>query len=227
LCIDGHQPAPIPLLTSPGDHAARERSPPPTTPSFLSSSFPSSGAGPAAAMGMVRAASFLLLLALLAAADARRQKGGETACDKGWECSGSRFCCNETITDYFKAYQFEELFAKRNSSLAHATGFWDYQAFITAAALFEPRGFGTTGGREMSMKEVAAFLGHVGAKTSCGYSLADGGSLAWGLCYNHEMSPSQSYCDDSNELYRCAEGVEYYGRGTLPVYWELQLWYHG
>ncbi|VAI74075.1 unnamed protein product [Triticum turgidum subsp. durum] len=170
-------------------------------------------------MGMVRAAWFLLLLALLAAADARRQKGGETACDKGWECSGSRFCCNETITDYFKAYQFEELFAKRNNSLAHAAGFWDYKAFITAAALYEPRGFGTTGGREMSMKEVAAFLGHVGAKTSCGYSLADGGSLAWGLCYNHEMSPSQSYCDDSNELYRCAEGVEYYGRGALPVYW--------
>ncbi|KAE8816143.1 Chitinase-like protein 1 [Hordeum vulgare] len=170
-------------------------------------------------MGMVRAASFLLLVALLAAADARRQKGGETACDKGWECSGSRFCCNETITDYFKAYQFEELFAQRNNSLAHAAGFWNYQAFITAASLFEPRGFGTTGGREMSMKEVAAFLGHVGAKTSCGYSLATGGSLAWGLCYNHEMSPSQSYCDDSNELYRCAEGVGYYGRGALPVYW--------
>lgn len=54
-----------------------------------------------------------------------------------------------------------------------------------------------------------------------GYSLAGDGSLAWGLCYNHEMSPSQSYCDDSNELYRCAEGVEYYGRGALPVYWSV------
>ncbi|KAK3123862.1 hypothetical protein QOZ80_8AG0637220 [Eleusine coracana subsp. coracana] len=70
----------------------------------------------------------------------------------------------------------------------------------------------------MGMREVAAFLGHVGAKTSCGYSEAPGGETAWGLCYNHELSPSQSYCDNSNELYPCAEGVEYYGRGALPVY---------
>lgn len=115
----------------------------------------------------------LLLVALLVAAEGRRHKDGSgdeeaKACDKGWECSGSRFCCNDTITDYFKAYQFEELFAHRNDrSLAHAAGFWDYHAFITAAALFEPRGFGTTGGKEVGMKEVAAFLGHVGAKTSC------------------------------------------------------------
>uniref|UniRef100_A0A0E0IER0 chitinase n=1 Tax=Oryza nivara TaxID=4536 RepID=A0A0E0IER0_ORYNI len=167
----------------------------------------------------------LLLVALLVAAEGRRHKDGSgdeeaKACDKGWECSGSRFCCNDTITDYFKAYQFEELFAHRNDrSLAHAAGFWDYHAFITAAALFEPRGFGTTGGKEVGMKEVAAFLGHVGAKTSCGYSVATGGPLAWGLCYNHELSPSQSYCDNSNELYPCVEGVEYYGRGALPVYW--------
>jgi L-ascorbate peroxidase len=119
-------------------------------------------------MRTARTASLLLLLTLLAAADARRmQKDGENACDKGQECSGSRFCCNETITDYFKAHHFEELFPRRNDSLAHAAGFWSYRAFVAAAALFEPRGFGTTGGREMGVKEVAAFLGHVGAKTSC------------------------------------------------------------
>ncbi|KAF0898132.1 hypothetical protein E2562_001780, partial [Oryza meyeriana var. granulata] len=175
-------------------------------------------------MSRVAAASLLLVVvALLAAAEARRHRDGgdgeDKVCDKGWECSGSRFCCNETITDYFKVYQFEELFAKRNDPLAHAAGFWDYQAFITAAVLFEPRGFGTTGGKEVGMKEVAAFLGHVGAKTSCGYGVATGGPLAWGLCYNHELSPSQSYCDNSNELYPCVDGVEYYGRGALPVYW--------
>uniref|UniRef100_A0A0E0AXT9 chitinase n=1 Tax=Oryza glumipatula TaxID=40148 RepID=A0A0E0AXT9_9ORYZ len=163
----------------------------------------------------------LLLVALLVAAEGRRHKDGggdeeAKACDKGWECSGSRFCCNDTITDYFKAYQFEELFAHRNDrSLAHAAGFWDYHAFITAAALFEPRGFGTTGGKEVGMKEVAAFLGHVGAKTSCGYSVATGGPLAWGLCYNHELSPSQSYCDNSNELYPCVEGVKNYNYGII------------
>jgi L-ascorbate peroxidase len=108
-----------------------------------------------------------LLLLLLATSEAAAAAGSEKVCDKGWECSGSRFCCNETIGDFFKAYQFEELFPKRNSDLAHAAGFWDYKAFITAAALFVPRGFGTTGGKEMGMREVAAFLGHVGAKTSC------------------------------------------------------------
>ena len=49
----------------------------------------------------------------------------------------------------------------------HAVGFWDYHSFITAAAQYQPHGSGTTGGKLQSMKEVAAFLGHVGGKTSC------------------------------------------------------------
>ncbi|KAK1669060.1 hypothetical protein QYE76_057219 [Lolium multiflorum] len=164
-------------------------------------------------MKWAQAAAFLLV-ALLGAAEARTEK----ACDTGWECSGSRFCCNGTITDYFKAHHFEEFFPRRNDSIAHAAGFWTYQAFIAAAAQFEPRGFGTTGGKETGIKEVAAFIGHVGARTSCGKFYPN--PLAWGLCYNREMSPDQSYyCDDSNELYRCVEGVRYYGRGAIPVYW--------
>nr|CAB3483482.1 unnamed protein product [Digitaria exilis] len=114
---------------------------------------------------MARWAALLLLLlaasAAAAAAAGRKEGAGEKVCDKGWECSGSRFCCSETISDYFKAYQFEELFPHRNDAQAHAADFWDYRAFITAAALFEPRGFGTTGGKESGMREVAAFLGHV------------------------------------------------------------------
>ena len=116
---------------------------------------------------MVGTRGAALLLLLLATSAAAAVVGGEKVCDKGWECSGSQFCCNETIGYFFKAYQFEELFPKRDSDIAHAAGFWDYKAFITAAALFEPRGFGTTGGKEMGMREVAAFLDHVGAKTSC------------------------------------------------------------
>lgn len=138
-------------------------------------------------------------------------------CDKGWECKGV-YCCNQTISDVFKVENFEELFAKRNTPVAHAVGFWDYHSFITAAAHFQPIGFGTTGGKAMQMKEVAAFLGHVGSKTSCGYNVATGGPNAWGLCYNHELSPSQSYCSE-DYLYPCTPGVEYYGRGAIPVYW--------
>lgn len=103
-----------------------------------------------------------LLLSLLVICAAKKDK----ICDKGWECKGA-FCCNETISDLFKVYNFEELFAKRNAPVAHAVGFWDYHSYITAAALFEPVGFGTTGGKQMQMMEIAAFLGHVGSKTSC------------------------------------------------------------
>lgn len=93
---------------------------------------------------------------------------GKKLCDKGWECKGwSVYCCNETISDFFETYQFENLFSKRNAPVAHAVGFWDYRSFITAAALYQPLGFGTTGGKMGGMKEVAAFFGHVGSKTSC------------------------------------------------------------
>ncbi|RRT45971.1 hypothetical protein BHE74_00038371 [Ensete ventricosum] len=121
-------------------------------------------------MGKMKArpATLLLLLvvAVTAAGVADASKSKQKTCDKGWECSGSVYCCNETITDYFPAYQFENLFSKRNTPVAHAVGFWDFQSFITAAALFEPLGFGTTGDKQTKMKEVAAFLGHVGSKTS-------------------------------------------------------------
>lgn len=60
------------------------------------------------------------------------------------------------------------------------------------------------------MRQYLSFVG--------GYGVATGGPLAWGLCYNHEMSPSQIYCD-SDSIYRCVEGAEYYGRGALPVFW--------
>lgn len=148
---------------------------------------------------------------------------GKKVCTRGWECTQwSIYCCNNTISDFFQAYQFEDLFAKRNAPEAHAIGFWDYQSFITAAAIYQPLGFGTTGGKLMGQKELAAFLGHVGSKTSCGYGVATGGPFAWGLCYNKEMSPSQSYCDDSYKYtYPCSPGADYYGRGALPIYWNF------
>lgn len=104
---------------------------------------------------------------------------GHKVCSQGWECKQwSKYCCNQTISDLFQVYQFEDLFSKRNTPVAHAVGFWDYQSFITAAAQFEPLGFGTTGGKLMQMKEIAAFLGHVGSKTSCKSSLPPSLSLS-------------------------------------------------
>ncbi|OWM70974.1 chitinase-like protein 1 [Punica granatum] len=173
--------------------------------------------------------AILSLSLLLLAADAlddgktlvKKVKGKKLCKKTEWECNQwSVYCCNETISDVFQVYQFENLFSKRNSPVAHAVGFWDYQSFILAANIYEPLGFGTTGNKTMQMMEIAAFLGHVGAKTSCGYGVATGGPLAWGLCYNKEMSPSQSYCDDFYKFeYPCTPGAEYYGRGALPIYW--------
>ncbi|XXG65988.1 hypothetical protein AAC387_Pa05g3553 [Persea americana] len=120
------------------------------------------------------------------------------------------FYCNNSISNLLKVYNFEDLFAKGNTPVAHAIGFWDYQSFIIAAALFEPIGFGTTDRKQMLMKQMAAFLGHVGSHTSCGYNVATGGPYAWGLCYNREMSPSQSHCSP-NYLCPCTPGVEYCG----------------
>ncbi|KAL0368659.1 UNVERIFIED_CONTAM: Chitinase-like protein 1 [Sesamum calycinum] len=52
-----------------------------------------------------------------------------------------------------------------------------------------------------------------------GYGVATGGPLAWGLCYNKEMSPSQDYCDEYYKYdYPCAPGAQYYGRGAIPIY---------
>ncbi|CAL1404325.1 unnamed protein product [Linum trigynum] len=146
---------------------------------------------------------------------------GKKYCTKGWECkAASVYCCNETISDFFQTYQFENLFSKRNSPVAHAVGFWEYRSFILASSLYQPLGFCTTGGKLMQMKELAAFLAHVGSKTTCGYGVATGGPLAWGLCYNKEMSPQQSYCDDYFKYtYPCTPGADYYGRGAIPIYW--------
>ncbi|XP_039037549.1 chitinase-like protein 1 [Hibiscus syriacus] len=179
-----------------------------------------------------KAITLLLIVALVAnlalTADADgdkeirvRQKKGNKVCIQGWECSWwSKYCCNQTISDVFAVYQFEDLFSKRNTPVAHAIGFWDYHSFILAAAMYEPLGFGTTGGKLMQMKEVAAFLAHVGAKTSCGDGVLTGGPYSYGLCFNREMSPMQDYCDDFYKyMYPCAPGASYYGRGALPIYW--------
>ena len=80
-------------------------------------------------------------------------------------------CCDGVINDYFQNDQFENLFSNRDSLEAHAKGFWDYHSFIAASAHYQPYGFGTTNINStfFGTKEVAAFLAHVGTRTSCEY----------------------------------------------------------
>jgi hypothetical protein len=73
------------------------------------------------------------------------------------------------VSEYFQSSEFEDIFSKCNSVEANAVGFWDYHSFITAFAYYQPNGFGTTYINDtfFGTKEVAAFLAHVGTKTSC------------------------------------------------------------
>ncbi|KAL6576463.1 serine/threonine protein kinase, CMGC, dual-specificity [Orobanche hederae] len=171
---------------------------------------------------LVFAISMTIMAAVVTADSPRativKTVNNDILCDQGWECKGpSKYCCNETISDFFPVYQFENLFAKRQFPEAQANGFWDYQSFIIAASVYQPRGFGTTGGKLLQMKEVAVFLGHVGAKTSCGNAVSPGGQEAWGLCFKKEMSPSSNYCYEDID-YPCVLGVDYCGRGAIPMY---------
>ncbi|KAL3656032.1 serine/threonine protein kinase, CMGC, dual-specificity [Castilleja foliolosa] len=152
----------------------------------------------------------------------QERKGKLPKCTQGVECSiPSIYCCNQTVSGIFPADQFDKLFSMRNNPQCHAISFWDYTSFITAASLYEPFGFGTTGGRQSQLRELAAFFAHAGALTSCGNMVSPGGPLAWGLCFYKEMSPlpCTKYCDeDVNYEYKCVPGVCYYGRGAIPIY---------
>ncbi|AES98099.1 class I chitinase [Medicago truncatula] len=97
--------------------------------------------------------------------------GGEgSPTRKGW----SIYYLNLTITDYFQTYQFENLFSKQNSLIAHV-GFLDYHSIITTTSLFDPLGFGTTGNNSLQMTEIAAFHGHISSKTSSKF-------FSWLIC---------------------------------------------
>lgn len=136
-------------------------------------------------------------------------------CEKDFKEKG----CNKTVEELFTADMFEGMFNHRNEKSSHAQGFWSYDGFITAAKMYEKQGFGTLGGDDMQLRELAAFFAHVAHETSCGWSGAKDGPNAWGLCYNQEMAPEKDYCKTEDLLYPCAPGAGYYGRGAFPLYW--------
>ena len=86
----------------------------------------------------------------------------------------TRRCCGGPVSDHFQSDQFEKMFSNHSSLEVEDheienKGFLDYQSFITASAFYQPYGFGTTYINQdfFGTKEVAAFLAHVAAKTSC------------------------------------------------------------
>ncbi|KAG6537132.1 hypothetical protein ZIOFF_002214 [Zingiber officinale] len=77
------------------------------------------------------------------------------------------------------------------------------------------------------MREVAAFLGHVGIHTSlCMYKKSRTIGWIW-CCNNHELRPSQDYCSP-NYLYPCAPAGSFILWTRCSTYLlELQLWTYG
>jgi hypothetical protein len=60
---------------------------------------------------------------------------------------------------------------------------------------------------------------HVG-----GWQTAPDGAYAWGYCFVKEQNPG-SYCSPSS-TYPCAGGKQYYGRGTVQLSWQVQIFYY-
>ncbi|XP_050207930.1 chitinase-like protein 2 [Mercurialis annua] len=172
-----------------------------------------------------------------------RSVRGKKECIRGWECKQwSEYCCNQTISDLFQTYQFEDLFSKRNAGcsccwvLGLPVFYCCIDSFSASWVLYywrqayadEGTGcvFRTCRQQNFLLKVLDGYcswklimVGVSNYTNNCGYGVATGGPLTYGLCYNKEMSPSQSYCGDYYKLtYPCTPGAEYYGRGALPIY---------
>ncbi|CAN1226108.1 unnamed protein product [Linum perenne] len=79
---------------------------------------------------------------------------------------------------------FEDMLKHRNDGACEARGFYNYNAFISAARSFN--GFGTTGDLNTRKKELAAFLAQTSHETTGGWATAPDGEFAWGYCFIRE-----------------------------------------
>ncbi|KAJ7565361.1 hypothetical protein O6H91_02G057300 [Diphasiastrum complanatum] len=111
---------------------------------------------------------------------------------------------------------FEQLFTHRNDVVCPAHGFYTYEAFLAAAAMFN--GFATTGDVVKRKRELAAFFAQISHETTGGWETAPDGPFAWGLCYKEELNAAAPYCSPSVE-WPCASGKKYYGRGPMQLSW--------
>ncbi|KAJ8764471.1 hypothetical protein K2173_006211 [Erythroxylum novogranatense] len=108
---------------------------------------------------------------------------------------------------------FNQLLKYRNDGRCQSNGFYTYNAFITAARSFG--GFGTTGDVNTRKRELAAFLGQTSHETTGGWPTAPDGPYAWGYCFVRERDPPTNYC--TSNLFPCAAGRQYYGRGPIQL----------
>ncbi|CAN1226120.1 unnamed protein product [Linum perenne] len=100
---------------------------------------------------------------------------------------------------------FEDMLKHRNDGACEARGFYNYNAFISAARSFN--GFGTTGDLNTRKKELAAFLAQTSHETT--------GIYIHTLHIHIYMRQRLTYCS-SNE-WPCPAGRQYYGRGPIQL----------
>ena len=102
-----------------------------------------------------------------------------------------RICCNGSVSQNVQYTQFTRMSrydrrsitvgpsnnqTYKNKPSSWSKEFWNYTSFITAAAQYQPSGFGTTykdGGKvSLGKMEVAALLAHIGSKVTCEFRVS-------------------------------------------------------
>ena len=82
-------------------------------------------------------------------------------------------CCSGNVSQNVQSSVFYRTDSEPSS---WSKEFWNYTSFITAAAQYEPYGFGTTykdGGKvSLGKMEVAALLAHIGSKVTCEFRVS-------------------------------------------------------
>jgi hypothetical protein len=108
--------------------------------------------------------------------------------------------------------QYEQLFPHHNA-------IYTYEALVEAAGSFPA--FAGEGGREIQLRELAAFFAHAAHETTDGWSGAKGGPYVWGLVYTDEQACLDGHCSQYNtggtSPFKPVPGKSYYGRGPLQL----------
>ncbi|PON78525.1 Glycoside hydrolase [Parasponia andersonii] len=121
---------------------------------------------------------------------------------------------DNAMTKIISKSLFDEMFKHRTD--CHTQGFYNYEAFITAATSFPA--FGTTGDVATRKRELAAFFAQTSQLTT-GHNSNDE-PHAWGYCNINGTTLASTenendYCTSSH--WPCASGKKYSSRGPIQL----------